>query len=162
MNFTLRPFVFTRAIIMCLSLLFAARPSSAAPAEAPRRVFDVPADDSLASLKIFAQQCGQEIIYPPDKVKGTRTNAVKGEFVPKEALDQMLAGTGLIATEAKSGVLTVNRVSDANTERSAEASPASAGTDDAFRLDSYQVTVTVQKRPQSVQDVPISMTTLIC
>ena len=78
-----------------------------------RRNFDVPANDALVSLKQFAEQCGQEIIYP-DTVKGTPTKAVHGNFTSREALDVMLAGTGLVATQAKSGALAVNPVPDPN------------------------------------------------
>jgi hypothetical protein len=83
-----------------------------------RRNFDVPANDALVSLKQFAEQCGQEIIYP-DTVKGTPTKAVHGSFTSREALDVMLAGTGLVATQAKSGALAVNPVPDPNVSRAA-------------------------------------------
>jgi len=53
-------------------------------------------------------------------------------------------------------VLTVNRCERRKHPKIRRSKSGLRGDDDAFRLDSYQVTVTVQKRPQSVQDVPIS------
>ena len=44
---------------------------------------------------------------------GVRTNAVKGDFSPVEAIDRMLAGTGLVAAQDdKAGTFTINRVSN--------------------------------------------------
>src|SRR5687768_3007076 len=85
-----------------------------AAAQASLRQFDLPADDATVSLKAFAEQSGQEIVYPPDVVRGTRTNAVKGEFTPKIAIDRMLAGTALVATQSGNGLLSVSRAGAPN------------------------------------------------
>lgn len=146
-------------ILLRLGLLCSALAQSLA-AEPAKHRFDVPADNAVEALRIFTQQCGQEIVYSPDKVKGTQTREVKGEFSPREALERMLAGTNLVASESKNGVLTINRGGSPNAERAAQASPSLARPDEPLEMDAYDVTVTVQKRPQSVQDVPISMTAL--
>ena len=107
-------------------LLFAFAAALAADAADPAsRRFDVPAGDALGSLKLFAEQSGQEIVYPPDTVRGTRTNAIKGDFPPKEAIDRMLGGTTLIASQTKAGILAVTRLRDANDFKPAPA-PAKA------------------------------------
>lgn len=67
--------------------------------EPARRTFNVPADDAVVSLKLFAEQAGQEIIYPADSVKGVKTNAVKGDFTARDALDQLVAATDLVVGE---------------------------------------------------------------
>jgi len=36
---------------------------------------------------------------PPQAVRGVHTAAVKGDFTPKEALDRMLDGTGLVVVQ---------------------------------------------------------------
>lgn len=69
--------------------------------------FDVPAGDATATLRAFAQQAKREIVFPP--MTGVRTNAVKGEFTVKVALDRMLAGTDLVVFEdQKSGAIVVS------------------------------------------------------
>src|SRR5262245_54844762 len=65
---------------------------------AARRAFDVPAQRAESALKLFSDQSGQGLIMNPKSVGDIRTNAVKGEFTPQEALEKLLAGTGLIAT----------------------------------------------------------------
>src|SRR5690606_3703777 len=66
------------------------------PAEA-KRSFDLPRGDAAATLSQFGGASGRQIIYMMDKVRGEQTNAVTGEFSPREALERMLAGTALSA-----------------------------------------------------------------
>src|SRR5688572_27191078 len=110
--------------IACFLLLYSAICASADAAEAARRRFDVPAGDAEVSLTIVAEQSGQEIVYPPDVVRGTRTNAVKGEYPPKEAVDRMLAGTALAASQTRSGLLSIQRVESPNGQRATQATPS--------------------------------------
>jgi len=70
-----------------------------AAAEAPKKAFDVPAGDAVATLKQAARQAGQQIMFTADTVRGIRTAPVKGEFTAREALDAMLAGTGLVVVQ---------------------------------------------------------------
>lgn len=80
--------------------------------------FDIEANDAEKSLKVFAQQCGREIVYRADIVRGQKTNSVKGEYTAKEAIQKMLVGTSLVANETRSGVLSVTTVNDPNGDRS--------------------------------------------
>src|SRR5262245_32782682 len=50
------------------------------------RKFDLPADVAEVSLKRFAEQSGRGVVFVPERVKGVKTNAVKGEWTPAEAL----------------------------------------------------------------------------
>jgi hypothetical protein len=85
-----------------------------------KKTFDVPAGEALTMLKVAAQQGGVEIMFPAATVQGVRTNAVKGEFAPREALDRMVANTELaVVQDEKSGALTVNRISRPNVQRAA-------------------------------------------
>ena len=84
-------------------------------AEAPR-LFHVPAGDAVESLRSFSQQSRVQILYPVDHVRGYRTNAVHGRLTAQEALDAMLANSGLIAVEDKaSGALVINRIPHVDT-----------------------------------------------
>lgn len=49
---------------------------SSLAAEAGKRAYDVPSGDARKTLKLFAEQAGQEIIYPAKKVVGVKTNAL--------------------------------------------------------------------------------------
>ena len=108
--FRWRRWLFPVAAVISLSLANGSRAAEA------MRSFDVPAQDAAVSLKIFAEQCGREIVYSPEAVRGTRTNAVKGEFSAREALDRMLGATELVATQTRGGVFTIKRVERPNVE----------------------------------------------
>jgi iron complex outermembrane receptor protein len=138
--------------------------SSARAADAAKKAFDVPAGDAVRTLKQFAAQAGSEIVFSPEVVGAVKTRAVQGQLTPREALDAMLADTGLVAgQEQKTGAFAVRRKAGSEAEKNgpSPAAKRNATADGpAVKMDSFEVTVTVQKRPQAEQDVPISMTSL--
>lgn len=84
----------------CLALrAFCAEPAAAVeePTETAdaRLGYDLPRGDAATTLSQFARISGRQIMFMMDKVRGQQTNAVKGEYSPREALDHMLAGTEL-------------------------------------------------------------------
>jgi hypothetical protein len=100
-------------------------PTARAQNEAPRKIaFDIPGADAIVSLQVFAQQSGQEIIYSPDIVRGTRTNEVKGEFTPTEAIKQMLAGTALAHGQTSHGLIAISRIDDPKAQGTAQSNAA--------------------------------------
>jgi hypothetical protein len=79
--------------------------------------FDVPAGDARPMLRLFANQAGCEIMFPVDNVAGVKTNAVKGEFTIQEALAQILAETGLVASlDAKTGAIAIRKDTEARAQ----------------------------------------------
>ncbi len=96
--------------LVCLgfSLLAAAEPG--------KRSYDIQTTDAESALKTFSAQSGRGVIAGTDLVAGVKTNRVQGDYTPNEALDLMLADTGLVATvDKKSGTFAVRRETD--TER---------------------------------------------
>lgn len=74
------------------------------------RKYEVPAGDAAKTLKLFSQQSGEQIVYPADDVRGVQTNAVKGDLTARQALDAMLARSGLVAVEDRAtGALAVKK-----------------------------------------------------
>lgn len=70
--------------------------------------FDLPRGDAEATLKLFVQQSGEEVVYLVDPVRGVQTAAVRGRFTAYAALRRMLDGTMLRVTkDAASGALAV-------------------------------------------------------
>ncbi len=87
----------------------AAEPERGGQAET-RRSFDLPRGDAATTLSQFAGISGTQIVFMMDKVRGQRTNAVKGEYSPREALDCMLAGTALSAwQDTSTGAFVISR-----------------------------------------------------
>jgi iron complex outermembrane recepter protein len=99
------------AIALGFAALAVPSPSYAqATVAAARKTFNVPADNAETSLKRFSEQSGQEVLFPTDVVRGVRTNAVRGELSPRDALEQMVADTGLtVVQDARTGAFTVRR-----------------------------------------------------
>ncbi len=133
-----------------LGLCFAGALFAAEPA---RQKFDVPAGEASATLRQFAAQSGQTVVYFVETVRGVRTGPVRGEFTAREALNRMLAGTELVLVQdEKSGALTISRVSDPNVARAAQAKKSDRPEidvvaaqrvqqgEDPVVLDDYQVT----------------------
>lgn len=99
----------------------------AAPAAEPvRKEFDLPADVAARSLKQFARQSGVQVLISADLGRETRTRSVKGLFTPREALDRMLAETGLTVKEdTKNGTMAVLPSPRPNEPDETPAAPAS-------------------------------------
>jgi len=94
--------------VFAFAVLWSALPLRAG--EDDKRNFDLPAGQAEPSLKQFSEQSGHQLLFPTELVKGVRTNAVKGEFTSREALDRMLANTSLTAgQDMKTGAFAVWR-----------------------------------------------------
>ena len=87
------------------------------------RAFDVPAGVAEKTLKLFSEQSGRGLVVAAEMAITIRTNAVRGQFTPREAIDRMLARTGLVAKEdPKNGAFVVHReIPDPNGQRAAPA-----------------------------------------
>ncbi|WP_034156747.1 TonB-dependent receptor domain-containing protein [Sphingomonas sp. ERG5] len=117
------------------------------PAYGQTRQFDIPAGGLKAALKTYIRQSGVQLIYRADDVRDKSTRGVKGVLPATNALDQLLAGTGLAATRDAGGAVMLGK-------SAASAAPQrdSGDTDDLTK----DIIVTAQKRVERVQDVPIA------
>lgn len=104
---------------LCLLFPSLAHAAPAGRGASDKLSFDVPAGDARPMLRRFASQANREILFPVDDVDGIRTNPIKGELTIPEALELMLADTGLIATyDAKTGAIAIrNAVEGQKTKR---------------------------------------------
>src|SRR5262249_14166281 len=63
-------------------------------------------------LEAFAGQAKVEVIYRAEIIRDVNTNAVTGEFTPREALERLIAGTELtVSQDDKTGALIISRLS---------------------------------------------------
>ncbi len=79
------------------SILLAAAAISASPSVAQTATIDLPAQDVASAVRQLARQANVQILVSGTDARGRRTNAVKGAMAVPDALDRMLAGTGLAA-----------------------------------------------------------------
>ena len=78
--------------------------------ESTKRSFDIPAGAAETTLRAFSEQSGTQFVFSADKVKGVRTNALKGYHSPRDALERLIVGTELnIVQDDQTGALTVDR-----------------------------------------------------
>lgn len=111
-----------RLLLFCLACFFSTRLALAAEA---KRSFNIPAETAEKSLKQFASQSGVEVLFSTQAAAGIRTNAIKGDFAPTDAVRQMLAGTPLyLVNDDKNGVLRIVRGSSV---AKGETGPAEGG-----------------------------------
>src|SRR5215207_9056897 len=104
--------MFCRHALLAVSAVLALTGCTFAQAanEEGKRTFNLTADSAEKSLKVFSEQSGRGVIFLADAVKGVQTNRVAGEFTPREALDALLNGTGLVsARDAATGAFAVRR-----------------------------------------------------
>ncbi len=99
---------------------------SVVSAAEPTRRFEIPAAEAPEALARFADQADSEILFSPAALRGIRTNAVSGRYPVREALDLLVAGTGLVANrDPAGGVLAVRRgAPDPNADRAERANAA--------------------------------------
>ncbi|MES2697599.1 MAG: STN domain-containing protein, partial [Verrucomicrobiota bacterium] len=74
-------------------------PASRSAAQDAARAFDIPAGEATVTLKRFASQSREQLLYHTDDVGGVQTHAVQGDYVPIAALKVMLAQTRLHARQ---------------------------------------------------------------
>lgn len=80
--------------------------------------FDLPAAQAERTLKLFSEQSGRSLIVAASLTDGVQTHRVRGTYTAMEALDRMLADTGLIAKEDEaSGAFSIRRSKEATPNR---------------------------------------------
>ena len=87
---------------------FAIVASTAACAQSAR-AYDIPAGPLGDALNRYAAQSEHQIFFAGDLVRGRDTPGLKGRFTPADALNRLLAGTGLVWTETRPGVIYLRR-----------------------------------------------------
>ncbi|MEO6245000.1 MAG: TonB-dependent receptor [Opitutaceae bacterium] len=106
-----------RLIALCFSVatLFAAE---------AKRTFNVPAGPAEVALKLYSEQSGRGVIFSTDSLGAVKTNALRGEFTAREALNRLVAGTDLIVTaDEKTGAFALTRPERPNAPRVAPLAP---------------------------------------
>ncbi len=135
----------------------------AALAQAPStKNFNVPANSATNAIKVFSGQSGVEVLMPTEAVKGVRTNAVQGAMSPRDALEKMVAGTGLeVIQDEKTGALGLRAASavaknDDSREASIPATKVERTATGAIKLETVAVLGTRIRNVDAAGPSPIS------
>lgn len=89
--------LFSLAIALAMPAIAHAQPSGEVAANREIR-FDIAASDLRPALTEFSRVTGLQVVVAPSAVSGRRTGGVRGALTTRAALDQLLRGTGLIAS----------------------------------------------------------------
>jgi iron complex outermembrane recepter protein len=122
------------------------------PAEPVQR-FNIAAQPLSKALLEFAKQSGLIVTVPPALVEGKSAPEVHGLLSPAQALEKLLAGSGLKAFHAPSGGITIG--TPTTMDRLAPPQSTSALSDELV-----EIIVTAQKREERLQEVPVSVSVL--
>ena len=156
-----------QAVLLGGAVLAAAQPFSlsvAAPLSA-QRSFDVPASNLEEALNHFAQQANISLPYDPQLVRNKQAGAIKGRFDVAQALQQLLQGSGLTATEGANGVwtlypLTSNADGKVQLQATSVTGLALSGTTEGSHSYTTGQTSTATKLPLSLRETPQSVTVI--
>ncbi len=131
----------------------------AAPAAAQGVAFDIPAQPAATAIAAFARQARVQIVVSGKVASGRRVNTLRGQFAIPEALDRLLAGTGLVAKASGSGawVVVADRAVPKQAAPSAPATISAAADDNAASAD---IVVTAQRTAEPLAKVPSSVVAL--
>lgn len=133
-----------RFVVTVFALLATAWPLSqaaAADAGAGRKTYDLPAASADQALRRFSEQSGIQVIFPSEVVRNVRANAVQGTLTSGEALDRLLAGTGLVAVpDAQTGALTVRKETLAPKNVPGPVASDSAASGPTLKMEAVEVT----------------------
>jgi iron complex outermembrane receptor protein len=95
----------TAAIVLSVSI---AALSQVANAQEIRKQFNIPAGPAANSITEFARQAGMNVLASGEHLAGVKTPEVRGELLASEALERLLAGTGLTSRVNTSGAVFIN------------------------------------------------------
>jgi len=85
-------------LLVGTSMISITQPTTAAAAvQASQtvRFYDIPAQPLGSALSFYAEVSGVDLVANPAAVKGKRSHAIKGNFSPEDALNEILRGTSL-------------------------------------------------------------------
>lgn len=97
----------TQTIYISSLLLYSLSSSAIALEKDDKAVFNIPRQRADLSLINFAEQANITLLFPIDKIKDKKTNAVYGEHTVIDALNHLLKNTGLKTDINDSGQLSI-------------------------------------------------------
>jgi len=109
-----------------------------------KRFYELASGDASRTLRQFVEQSGEQVVYVVTKVRGVKTNPVKGEFTAREVLSRMVAETSLFVVEDRAtGALMIQRTTPS---RAPPAAPRASPTPSAPPLSTQSAATSVKSR----------------
>jgi iron complex outermembrane recepter protein len=144
-----------RLALRTVVAVIAALGFAAAHARETKRDFDIAAQPLSQALLAFSRQADVIVTAPSQLVQNKLAPQVRGELTPSAALSRLLRGSGLKSSVTASGAITIGEARRFTRRQAAAPTAANAGPASDALIE--EVLVTAQKRTESVQDVPSSL-----
>jgi TonB-dependent receptor len=109
----------TAASVACIAIC------SSAYAQATRKI-DIAPQTLITALEEFGRQTGIEIMYDRVQIAGKNTGGVRGEYLPGDALNLLLAGTGTVAEKVNANTFLIKVTGAATPATTGGQSPSAA------------------------------------
>nr|WP_251007921.1 TonB-dependent receptor [Sphingobium sp. BHU LFT2] len=125
-------------------------PAQAQTAQAARDI-DIPAGSLGNAIAQLGRKTGVMIVFDPALVRGKRTLGLRGPYTPAQALDRLLAGTGIEARPDGRGGFTIQRTRVVQSTPAARQGPRAIthepepSTLDAANTPAQDIVVTAQR-----------------
>jgi outer membrane receptor protein involved in Fe transport len=120
---------------------------------------DIPAQDLGSALRTFARVTRQQVSFDSRLVRGKRSPALRGSYSAHNAIERLLAGSGLRFRQGRSGLLIIERMPAATSVPASLAAPAptAPGASPGPEGPPVEIVVTAQKRPEALRTIPLSV-----
>lgn len=141
------------ATALGISLLGMAPPTLAQ--QAATHQFAVASQPLGEALNRLAETAGVQIMVPPELVRGHTAPALAGQYTVGQALDKLLAGTGLVHRSTRGGVITLARAPAAAPEPRPSSPATTTGAAEARDMAAVQVTGSRIKRAEVEGPSPV-------
>jgi len=123
--------------------------------------YDIAAQDLGTALTQLAMQSNRQIVFAADLTRGKRAPRLYGPMRVEEALERVLAGSGLTYRIKPEGALVIERAAAGNVgARQSQGGPVSGTTDARPETSGGEIVVTAQKKNDLLRDVPIPVSTI--
>jgi iron complex outermembrane recepter protein len=124
------------------SALALAVPAASVHAQTRTFSFDIPAETLSEALRDYGRATAQQIIFTEDLVAGRRSPALRGTFEADEALQRLLAGSGLRMERTPAGAIMIVRSNPAT-----QSAPSEASASDEQTIEEIIVSATKREEP---------------
>lgn len=146
-----RPFLHRLLLLACLL------PPLAMAQQKPSGPIDIPAGNLVTALDSLARQTGVQFVYNADQLAGLHTRGAHDATSARQALDELLAGTGYSARPDGSGAIVIVK-SPAPQAAPSVSRPAPASSPPPKTL--QEVVVTGSRIPRSQIEGPAPVVTI--
>ena len=154
-----------KALLGCSAAILAL--SLAGQAMAQQRTFNIPAQDAVTAIGQFGLQSQLQITAPTDQLRGVRTRPVTGSLDARQALQRLIAGTGLEVASDNGSTIVLRAAPQPAARPSAQDAPVTprrrqaapppvaAADPEVTALD--EIVVTARRMQERIIDVPVAV-----